>query len=115
MSFYELKERLTLPNSHFFRYIQLRHAFYSQFGREPLNLDPSDLELLTRSDSLVIPVSSIYKDLFQETGTLMEPCRLPWEAVAPVLDGDDWDDMWGDRVSIPSLYQKLFHSLQTPT
>lgn len=95
MSFNELKERYTLPNSHFFKYMQLRHAFYSQFGREPLDREPSDLELLTCSDSLAEPVSSLYKDLFQETVLLMEPCRQAWEAVAPGLDKDDWDDMWG--------------------
>lgn len=71
---------------------------------DPLDLEPSDLELLTCSDSLYKPVSSLYKDLFPETVLLMETCRLAWEAAAPGLDRDDWDDIWGGSISMPSLY-----------
>lgn len=86
------------------------HSFCSQFGREPLDLKPSDLELLTRSNSLPKPVSSLYKDLFQETAKLLEPCTRAWKAVAPGLARDDWDDMWGTAFQyLVSTRDRLIH------
>lgn len=92
MTFDDLKQRYVLPNSYFFRYIQPRHAFCSQFGGDPLDLETSDLELLTCRDSLSKPVSSLYKDLFPDTVVLLRACRQAWEAAAPGLDRDD---IWG--------------------
>ena len=64
MTFDELKARYDLPNTHFFRYLQLRHAFLAQFGGDPLVLEFGDLESLARSETLPKTVSSLYQELY---------------------------------------------------
>lgn len=66
--------------------------FTLNLARNPSFLNPVTW---THSDSLTKPLSSLYKELFQETTVLMQTCRLAWETVAPGLGRDDWDDMWG--------------------
>lgn len=62
-SFDDLKHRFGLPNSHFFRYLQLRHAFSSKLRSTRLTLERSVLEFLLREDPLFRSLSQIYKAL----------------------------------------------------
>lgn len=62
--FDRFKASYQLPNWHLFRYLQLKHAFMSQFGSDALELQSSALEFLLHDDSLVKLMSKMYKELF---------------------------------------------------
>lgn len=66
-TFDQLKARHDLPNSFFFRYLQLRHAFKEQFTGQRIEYLPSLLENILLEEDLVKPLSSVYKSLFKKT------------------------------------------------
>lgn len=94
MQFDCLKSKFNLPNTHLFRYLQLRHAYHSQFGASAIVLQESDIESTLRNEPLDKALSTIYKQLFSDTHRVMASCRRRWEGVFPQLDSDDWDDIW---------------------
>lgn len=47
-----LKQRFGLPNPYLFRYLQLRHAFISQFGFTRVTMKPSTLENVLLDESI---------------------------------------------------------------
>lgn len=54
-SFNELKSLHQLPNTHFFCYIQLRHAYQTQFKQVRVSFSGSALKSMLREDDLQSP------------------------------------------------------------
>lgn len=94
LQFDALKTTFNLPNTHLFRYFQLRHPYNAQFGNNGITPKMSDIESLLREDTLDKALSTIYKQLFGEGGDLLAKCRAMWGEVFPQMGGDDWDDVW---------------------
>lgn len=53
-----------------------------------------NLEALLHEDTLSKALSTIYKQLFLDTGAVLLPCQNACLANVPQMDGDDWDNMW---------------------
>lgn len=66
-TFDQLKAWHNLPNSFFFRYLQLRHAFQEQFKNQRIEYLSSELENLLTDEELAKPLSSVYRSLFNKT------------------------------------------------
>lgn len=89
-----MKYTYHLPNSHLFRYLQLRHAYNAQFGSAAITMRMGDLEAMICDDALDKALSNIYKQPCIDIGKVLTPCRNAWVAVFPQLDGYDWNDLW---------------------
>lgn len=104
-----------MPNWYFFRYLQLSHAFKSQFGSDSLDIESSPIESLLSEENLKTPLSEVYKGLFVETPKMLNKCRDTWSAIIPDFGRDDWDDMWdhtfGTLVSARLIQFKLLHRI----
>lgn len=94
LNFNQLKDKHGLPNWFFFRYLQLSHAFKTQFASDSLDLGSSPLESLLCEENLKKPLSEVYKGLCVETPKMLSKCRDTWSALIPDFRRDDWDDMW---------------------
>lgn len=91
ITFDQLKAGHNLPNSIFFRYLQLRHAFQMQFGDRRVEFLPSALETLLKEENLAKPFSTVYKSLFKKTLQGVARYRERWEREIPDIH---WEDMW---------------------
>lgn len=60
-TFDELKSLFNLPNTHFFKFIQLRHAYQLQYGCTTVSISTWGLETLLGDEDLVKPLSVLYK------------------------------------------------------
>lgn len=92
--FASLSADYNIPLSHLFRYLQLSHAFSSQFSTTPLRLKQSDLEHVICTGCLEKPASVLYNHL--PLATLPDLCNLHqmWSRDMPELDNEDWEDIW---------------------
>lgn len=81
-----LKHQHDLPSSYLFRYLQLRHAFNTQFDNQPAARYTSALEILLRDESMVKPLSTFYKELLPSIHTGLEFLRIKWLVDFPELD-----------------------------
>lgn len=109
-TFDQLKARHDLPNSFFFRYLQLRHAFKEQFTGQRIEYLPSLLENILLEEDLVKPLSSVYKSLFKKTPLGITKCRERWEREIADIQGEDWDDMWDHPFKyLVSARDRLIH------
>lgn len=78
-----------LPNQMFFRYIQLRHAFRSQFP-SPVSLEMSEVEDTLRSPDGVRTLSILYHKLAVLDTSKVSQLFLVWQWDVPDLTDDDW-------------------------
>lgn len=88
-AFDELKQKYDLLNSHLFRYLQLRHAFNTQFENSQVALCTSTLEDLLRDKSMTKPMSVIYKELLPNVHRGLETLRARWVEDFPTMDTED--------------------------
>lgn len=91
LTFEVLKRKKQLPNSHLFRYLQFRHAFFAQFGSSSLEVRVGDLESLLRDTELPKALSIIYKQLVIDTSKVSASCCVAWLLDFMQLDNRDWD------------------------
>lgn len=92
-SFQSLKEEFTLPDNMLFRYIQLRHAFVSQFGvAGPEIPDFSIPAHLMNSDSKGI-ISLLYNCfLTYRSESVVLRSKTKWESHVGAISKEDWED-----------------------
>lgn len=90
----KLNSDFNIPQSYFFRFLQLSHAFSHQFSNSPPQLVQSSLEDLLRSDCAKKPTSQLYSHLTVTSLPTMEKLRSKWSHDIPNFDNDDWDDIW---------------------
>lgn len=94
LSFLQLKTGHDLPNLYLFMYLQLVHAFQTQFREVRVESLPLALETLLSDEDLVRPLSVTYKEFFQKMPSAISKCREKWAAEVPEIQGEDWDDIW---------------------
>lgn len=92
-TFNSLKQAYNLPNSYLFRYPQLRHAFQTQFDKQPAALYTSGLENLLRNEFMTKPLSTIYKELLPSIHDGLESLKAKLLSDFPELE-EDWKEMW---------------------
>lgn len=90
----KLNSDCNIPQSYFFRFLQLSHAFGCQFSSSPPQLNQSSLEDLLRSDCTKKPTSQLYSHLTITSLPTLEKLRSKWSRDIPDFDSDDWDDVW---------------------
>lgn len=100
LPFLDLKQKFKLPNLYLFCYLQLRHAFVSQFGSTKLDLRSSALENILLDDSMKKTLSKLYKELFPISPPSVVKCREQWMVEVPDLGAEEWDDLW----SVPFIH-----------
>lgn len=83
------KHQYDISNTHLFRYLQLRHAFSTQFGNQLVVLYASALINLLRDDTLGKPLSTIYKELLSSLNTGLETLKNKCLTNFPALDDED--------------------------
>uniref|UniRef100_A0A803JZ26 Reverse transcriptase zinc-binding domain-containing protein n=1 Tax=Xenopus tropicalis TaxID=8364 RepID=A0A803JZ26_XENTR len=88
----QLKVKLNGPNIQFFRYLQLRHAFHSQFGS--YQLSPTLLSWEARLWALdpTKLVSQLYSIIQASHPAPFNKAKRKWLATVPSLDEDQWDE-----------------------
>lgn len=84
-TFNRLKQQHKLPNSHLFRFLQLRHAFNTQFENAQVAFYTLNLETLLRDEALSNPLSTIYKALLHNVHTGLENLKAKWVVDFPTL------------------------------
>lgn len=90
LTFDDLKHSRDLPNHMFFRYLQLRHAFRSQFPNG-IDLQLSDLEnMLQDLDGGTL--SNIYNKLVVLDTSKVSRLYTTWQKDIPDLTDDDWEE-----------------------
>lgn len=94
LHFDRLKTKFQLPNSFFFRFLKLRHAFDSQFKSVQLQLEHDDLETLLDYADISKPLSQIYRALLPSIQVGLDGLRYLWRAEVQELNSEDWEDMW---------------------
>lgn len=97
--------KFTIPGSHFFRYLQLSHAFSCQFSHSNPQLIQPSLEDVLRLDCIKKKnkktTSQIYSHLLRVSLPAMEKLRARWLQDVPELDGDNiWDFPFQSLVSL---------------
>lgn len=92
-TFHSLKEEFSLPNNMLFRYIQMRHAFNSQFGRSgPEIPDFSIPAHLLNSNSKGI-ISLLYNCFLRyRSEAVVLRSRTKWETLVGAISDEDWED-----------------------
>lgn len=91
ITFDDLKSRKDLPNQMFFRFLQLRHAFRSQFPN-PITLWMSDLEAELRAPEGTKLLSFIYNKLALLDTSRVSQLLTTWQHDIPDLTEDDWEE-----------------------
>lgn len=86
LSFDSLKEKFGLTNRQFLRYLQIRHAFATQFGSLPVLRLRSNLESMLWYTQLDKPTSNIYKALLPSVHFELEALFSKWQREIPDLD-----------------------------
>lgn len=99
LTFPQLKTRHDLENTYFFRYLQLRCAYQSQFRDRKVESLTLTLESMLSEDILEKPLSKSYKEFFKTTPKAVAKSRSRWEAEVSELQGEDWNEVW-NRFSI---------------
>lgn len=94
VDFPQLQTKHELTNPYFFRFIQLRHAFQTQFKEKTVESLPSDLETLLTVEDLTKTLSVTYKEFFKKTSQALSRCRERWALEVPGIQGEDWYDLW---------------------
>lgn len=82
-SFDDLKDERGLPNHMFFRYLQLRHAYRTQFP-QPITLEVSSVESIKQ-------LSVLYAEFKVLNTSVVTRLFLKWQADIPRLADDDWE------------------------
>uniref|UniRef100_A0A803J3Y7 Uncharacterized protein n=1 Tax=Xenopus tropicalis TaxID=8364 RepID=A0A803J3Y7_XENTR len=98
--FQELKESHQIPQTMHFNYLQLRHAFHSQFPTKPVEMKDTTLEKYVRRENLIKPLSWYYTILWQANPDPLAKVREKWMRDIPSLT----EEMWVDALKqIPNL------------
>lgn len=92
-TFDRLKHQHGLLNSYLFRFLQLRHAFSSQFENHQVAFYTSALEGLLKDEFMVKPLSTIYKESLPSIHTGLETLTTKWLVDFPDLDTEDCEEM----------------------
>lgn len=85
-SFEALKQNFNLPRSALFRYFQLRHAWFAQFGSGELSLECGPVESVARRVSLQKPVSAFYNTIMSYQPSPLEKSLGKWQRDIPQLE-----------------------------
>uniref|UniRef100_A0A803K472 Reverse transcriptase domain-containing protein n=1 Tax=Xenopus tropicalis TaxID=8364 RepID=A0A803K472_XENTR len=93
LTFQELKQTFSLPNTMLFRYLQLRHAIGTQFGGQAIDTTPRNIENLTHTENLNKPLSVFYTQLMGVCNTNLIKLREKWQQDIPQLTPDIWEDI----------------------
>lgn len=90
LTFDDLKRQQGLPNV-VFRYLQLRHAFWSLFPPSTV-VEITGVELLLSAVDETKPLSTLYSVLAGlDTSKVSQLCSV-WQADIPTLADDDWEE-----------------------
>lgn len=85
-SFEDLKQNLGLPRSALYRYFQLRHACFAQFGTGELRLECGQIESVARRVCLHKPVSVFYRTIMLCQTSPLERSFGRWQRDIPQLE-----------------------------
>lgn len=91
LSFDTLRRERDLPNHMFFRFLQLRHAFHSQFPSR-VTLDMSVMESELRSPDAVKTLSTLYNILAALDTSGVSRLFDLWQSDILELTSDDWEE-----------------------
>lgn len=91
ITFDALKSEKDLPNHMFFRFLQVRHAFRSQFPG-PLTLEETPIEKVLKNQEGGRTLSVVYNLLVtQDTSKVSQLCER-WRVDVPELSDGDWEE-----------------------
>lgn len=86
-----LKGEQGLPNFMFFRYIQLHHAYWTQFPK-PITLEANGLEQMLTLEEDLKPLSALYAELIGLDTSAVSRLFSRWQTDIPTLADDDWEE-----------------------
>lgn len=97
-----------IPNTFFFRYLQLRHAAMAQYGRGEVTLSPSNMEKLISLEDHSKLISRYYFALLTSSSPRMERVAAQWKTDIPSLMEETWSEVLDTMVpSIISARDKM--------
>lgn len=106
--FIDLKTEYGVPNTFFFRYLQLRHAAMAQYGGGEVALSPSSMEKLVADVDHSKLISKYYFTLLTSSSPRMERVAAQWKGDIPSLTEESWSEALDTRVpSMVSVRDKL--------
>lgn len=92
-TFETLKSEFALPNSMFFRYIQLRHAFHTQYPADDLTLKDNPLMAAIKFPDPKKMISQFYAMLTIPQATVQAyALKTRWEDEVGSIEDDEWSD-----------------------
>uniref|UniRef100_A0A803JYC0 Reverse transcriptase domain-containing protein n=1 Tax=Xenopus tropicalis TaxID=8364 RepID=A0A803JYC0_XENTR len=90
--FQTLRGSHQIPQTMHFNYLQLRHAFHSQFPTRPVELQETTLEKYIRRENLTKALSWYYTILWQANPDPLAKVREKWMRDIPNLTEETWVD-----------------------
>lgn len=83
-----------IPTHYLFHYLQISHAFTTQFSQSSCMVVQSELEWVLRSECDEKPTSDLYSHFKFVSLPPLEGLWNLWQRDNPDLDNDDWDNVW---------------------
>lgn len=110
----KLKQKYALSNSHLFRFL-LRHAFNTHFENSQVAFYTLTLEVLHRDESMIKPLSTIYRELLPNVHGGLETLRNKWVEDFPTMymcghaPSQSWSPQGTDWFNLKSYIECISH------
>lgn len=109
MSFTELQEKHGIARTHFFRYLQMRHALRAQFQKLKGSISTYPLIGILNTQGPRGMISSLYTHLLSNIMTLKPlACETKWKHFIPEMSDEEWQEALEVVTKVsPSVNNKL--------